>query len=197
VEFKMPTFQSAALVAVTAQILSATASAQHTPRTLAPLAADTRVRITVAQSLQPVTGVVVAHRTDTLIVRTEADGSAMILPLGQIVSIEVSHGVRRSARHGAFVGLGTGAMVGLVVGAVTYRKADCTHSSGCLDLGPAADMAAGMGVGGLAGLMAGALIGSLPVEHWAPAPTVPEGKQRLGIAPRTRGGAGLTVTLAF
>jgi hypothetical protein len=178
-------------------LLSVPTSAQNAGPAGPRLDAGTRIRLTVAPSVHAVVGVVIEHRADTLVVRKDADGSTMTIPLGQVVGLDVSHGARTTARRGAVVGLGAGALVGLAVGAVTYRRPNCTDSSFCIDVGPGLDMIADAGVGGLVGLVAGALIGSLSIELWEPATGIVDGRSRVGIAPATRGGVALSASLAF
>jgi hypothetical protein len=178
-------------------LLSATASAQDTTRAGPALEPDTRIRMTVASSLRPVTGVVVAHRGDTLIVRTDADGRTMTVPLAQVIRLDVSRGATTNTRRGAVVGLGSGALVGLVLGAVTYKKPDCSDVPFCLDFGPGPDMLVGASLGGVAGAFVGAVIGSARTEIWEPAEGILDERTRLGIAPAPRGGVAFTMSRAF
>jgi len=183
--------------ALAALLLSATASAQDAMRAGPALEPDARIRVTVASSLRPITGVVVAHRGDTLIVRTDADGRTMTVPLAQVIRLDVSCGATTNTRRGAVVGLGSGAIIGTVAGALSYRKPDCSGAPFCLDFGPVPEMLVGAALGSLAGALVGAVIGSARTEIWEPAEGVLDERTRLGIAPRPRGGVAFTMSRAF
>jgi hypothetical protein len=175
------------LAAIGSALLAMPVSAQSASPAAVVLDSGTRIRVTVASTLHSVTGVIVATRFDSLVVRPDGSGSMMAVPLAQVLRLEVSTGERTTTRRGAVVGLGWGALAGLIVGGVTYRKPDCTGSFICIDLGPGPDMVVGAGIGGLAGLAVGALIGSRAKEIWKPAAGALGGSIGLGAVSSSRG----------
>jgi hypothetical protein len=187
------------LAAVAVALLPVPARTQTVASAGAPLPAGTRIRVTVATSLDAVTGVVLSHRADTLAVSREAAGDTIAVPVGQVIRLDVSEGTRTFRRQGAKIGLAGGLAIGAIAGAAAYRDPGCGGEGAmfCIDLGPGLDIVLGAMIGGAAGALVGVLVGSHPTEVWKRTDVSLAGRPRLGIVPSSRGGVALTASLPF
>lgn len=173
------------------------AQAQVAGASVPTVAEGTRVRVAAAHRRDVITGVVVLHSSDSLIVQSDKDSGIVALPTGQLSRLEVSRGRRTQKLRGAGIGFITGAGIGALFGLATYEKPSCSGEGWvCLDFGPQFDAAVGATLLGAIGALAGAMMGSRERELWRPAPADSRRDARLGVAP-ARGGVALTASLSF
>ena len=183
-------------IVVAAAALPATSPAQST-LTGTPLAEGTRVRVSTAHRREAITGVVVSHSADSLVVRSDKDSGAVALSTAQVSRVEVSRGRRSQKARGAGIGFLSGAGIGALVGVALYEKPSCGGESWvCLDFGPQFDAAVGAILLGGVGALVGTRLGSRERELWRPASGGLGRDARMGIAP-ARGGVALTASLTF
>src|SRR5262249_18723397 len=105
-------------------MLVANANAQRSSADSLP----TRVRVTLTSSdRQKVTGALLAHESDSVVLQTRA--GTRTIRLNEIRSVELSRGVRGRAARGALIGGITGIAVGALYGvhlAKSARGVKCT-----------------------------------------------------------------------
>ncbi len=175
----------------------AAAPAQSSPSAATPLAAGTRVRVfTAVQRRDAITGVVVSHSADSLVVRSDADFSTVALASAQVARVDVSRGRHTQMRKSAAFGLLGGAAIGAVIGLTTFAGTSCDADAFCLIPGPEFGAAVGATLFGAGGALIGTLVGSHEREQWGPAPSGLAREARLGLTP-ARGGVALTASLRF
>lgn len=160
------------------------------------LVEGTRVRVSTAHRRDPITGVVVSHSADTLVVRSDRDLATMALPSAQISRVDISRGRRTQKLRGATIGFLGGAGIGALVGYATYEPSCGSEGFICLDFGPEFDAAVAGSLLGALGAVAGTLVGNREREHWKPFSGSLGQDARLGIAP-AGGGVALTASLRF
>ena len=183
------------VVALTA--LPDSSPAQSITSLATPLTEGTRVRVSTAQRREAITGVVVSHSADSLVVKADGDSSTIALPAAQVARLEISRGKRTQMLKGARIGVLSGAALGALAGYAAYEKPDCGAEAWfCIDFGPGFDAAVGAALVGAVGALVGTLLGNQEEEQWRPAPHAMIRDARLGVAP-VRGGVALTASLAF
>ena len=183
------------VVALTA--LSASSPAQSTTSLATPIAAGTRVRVSAVQLGDAITGVVVTHSADTLVVKADGDSGTIALPTAQMARLEISRGKHTQKLKGARIGYLSGAALGAMAGYATYEDPHCRAEDWiCIDFGPGFDAAVGATFLGAVGALVGTLVGNHEREQWRPASGGLGRDARMGIAP-ARGGVALTASLTF
>ena len=184
-------------VVVVLTALPASSPAQSTTSLATPIAAGTRVRVSAVQRRNAITGVVVSHSADSLVVKSDKDSSTVALASAQVAQVDVSRGRRTKKLKGAAIGLLSGASIGALVGYATYKEPPCRTSGGfCFDFGPEFEAAAGATMLGAVGVLVGTVVGSFEREQWRPAPRTLLQDARFGVAP-AHGGVALTASLTF
>ena len=184
-------------VVVATAALPATSSAQSSTPAASPLAAGTRVRVSASDRRDAITGVVVFHSADSLVVRSDKDSGAVALSTGHVSRVEVSRGRRTQKARGAGIGYLSGVGIGALAGLALYEKPSCGGESWiCLDFGPQFDAVVGATFVGALGALVGTWMGSRERELWGPAPASRGRDARLGVAP-AGGGVALTASLPF
>lgn len=146
------------------------------------VAVGARVRVTAPSALDPhqQEGLVLALRTDSLLLRLQPAGDSIALPMAQVRTLEVSQGVHSLWLHDLGLGTATGVAFGAVWGSLTARRLPVIAAVG------------GGLFGGFAGMFVGGMIGAFHSgERWERVPLRTAG--RLSIAPTQGGG----VTLSF
>lgn len=183
------------IVALTA--LPASSPAQPTASPATPIAAGTRVRVSAVQLGDAITGVVVSHSADSLVVKSDRDSSTVALASAQVARLDVSRGRHTQKFKGAKIGWMSGASIGALVGYAMYEDPHCGGESWfCIDFGPGFDAAVGATLLGTVGVLVGAMVGSIEREQWRPAPRSLLQDARFGVAP-AHGGVALSTSLRF
>ena len=86
-------------------------------QTPAPLAAGSRVRVTIRDAYPGrTTGTLLALGADTLRYRPDGDSASRVVLLGQVKQLEISRGVHRHTWQGFLTGAVAGAFTGVVIG---------------------------------------------------------------------------------
>lgn len=185
------------MLMVMSSMAAHSAQAQVAGASVPTVAEGTRVRVAAAHRGDAITGVVVRHSSDSLILRSDKDSGTVALPTAQLSRLEVSRGRRTQKVRGAGIGFLSGAVIGALVGLATYEDPSCSGEAWvCLDFGPQFDAAVGATLLGGVGALVGTMMGSRERELWRPAPASPGWDARLGIGP-ARGGVALTASLVF
>lgn len=175
----------------------AAARAQSTTSAATPLAPGTRVRVSAVQRRDAITGVVVSHSADSLVVRSDRDSSTVALARVQVARVDVSRGRHSQMLKGAAYGLLGGAGIGALTGLTLFSGASCdANAEFGLCLGPGFGAAVGATLFGAVGALVGTLVGSYEREQWSPAPAASAREARLRITP-VRGGLALSASLPF
>lgn len=190
----MPRLIAITLVALVLAFDSSTATAQSGGAGTATLGAGTRIRVTAAPPVTATTGVVVSHTADTLVLRTDAHGNTIAVPVAQVTRLDVRGGPRTRKLLGASIGLLVGAGAGALVGQSSVDESSCTGSLVCGDSFAASG---GAVVGGLAGLLVGTMAGSWSTERWNPVAGTPIAGARVGLTRVPGSGLALTTSLTF
>jgi len=184
------------IVALTA--LPASSPAQSTTSLATPIAAGTRVRVATVQLGDAITGVVVSHSADSLVVKSDKDSSTVALASAQVARVDVSRGRHTQRRKGATIGFLSGTGIGALVGYATYKEpASCADGGPCFGpFGPGFEAAAGAAMLGAVGVLVGTVVGSFEREQWRPAPRSLPRDARIDVAP-AHGGIALTASITF
>ena len=130
-------------------------------------------------------GALVSWEGNRLLLREEARGETLAVPLAQVARLEVSRGLRSNAGRGALIGLVVGVAVGVPLGLAAYEDTKrafygITPSQGQWVLGFGAG-------GGAVGALVGALIGEWhKTELWKTLP-VPDIHVQLAVPGRRDG----------
>jgi hypothetical protein len=125
-----------------------------------------RIRITTdVRSPKPMVGTLVSADSDSLRLTSAKDQRLLTVPTRSVVRLQMSRGQRTSTGRGALIGALAGGVTALVLGVAASTENDSWVEVG----GP--EIAAAMGILGLAGAGIGALIGSVSHhEHWDSVP---------------------------
>lgn len=174
----------------------AASSAQSTASAPSHLVEGTRVRVSTVHRRDPITGVVVSHSADSLVMRSDKDSATMTLPTAQVSRVDISRGRRTQKLKGATIGFLSGAGIGALVGYATYEPSCGSEGWICFDFGPEFEAAAAASLFGLVGAITGTLVGNREREQWRPFSGSLGRDARLGIAP-AGGGIALTASLRF
>lgn len=153
----------------------------------------TLVRIVSPRLAQgtPVSGTVRSWSTDSVGFQPENDPAVLVLPIGEVNSVEWPVTRALQTTRGVLIGGGIGALAGTIVGAAT------SEDSGCFICFSSGEMAFIGGIGGLVvGGVVGGVVGSLTHrtkwEHGEP------GGRRVSVAPLiSPQGGGIAMSLSF
>ncbi len=125
---------------------------------ISPVVRGARVRVTAPHMLAPAkqSGVLLALRSDSLVLRPDGVQDSIVIPLALVTRVESSRGQHRSPGRGLLIGALVGGALGAVVGAASAQTSSC--GSSCFVSG--ADVTAivgvlGVAVGGVVGLAVG------------------------------------------
>jgi hypothetical protein len=137
---------------------------------------------------------------DTVFFVAAGDSLARAIPTSSIMAAELylgprtpAEGARRSAAHGAFIGLLLGPPAGL---ALAHALSDGVGEDEYITYIAAA--ATGMVVGPLLGGLIGSSVGARhPGHRWHPIHVRPKAPLRVGVAPAQRGGVRLALSASF
>ena len=121
--------------------------------------------------------------------RLEGEAGELVVPVGNIRSLERSRGEGRSFAKNFFLTMGVTALGGGVIGGLAYEPCNETGFLACMFAPESRVDAVGMGVilGAVVGIPIGALVGlGEKGERWEPASLAP-GNVSLSLVPRLDG----------
>lgn len=169
-----------AIVVLAAVTLPLVAAAQS------PASVGERIRIRQTDGTSVVGTVVAASPLEMRIV---GEGGELVVPTGNIRSLERSRGEGRSFAKNFFLAMGVTALVGGAIGGATYEPCDDTGFLACFLAPESRTDAVGFGLaaGAVVGIPIGILVGlGERGERWEGVP-LPGGQALLSVIPRRDG----------